>query len=98
MSSSASITAEEVKKLAALSRIQLSEEEVSSLQAEMGSILGYINEINSLKVEASISAESDRRNIWREDVEPLESGTYTEKLLANAPAREGDYVKVKKIL
>lgn len=96
MSTSTSITAEEVKKLAALSRIKLSEEEVSSLQGEMGSILGYVNEINSLSLESIVPVDTGRKNIWREDGPANETGAVTEKLLTNAP-REGNYVKVKKI-
>jgi hypothetical protein len=34
----------------------------------------------------------------REDGEPHESGIYTQKILEQAPAREKDYIKVKKIL
>ena len=34
----------------------------------------------------------------RDDVNPRESGTYTEVLVSAAPAREGDFVRVKKIL
>lgn len=37
-------------------------------------------------------------NVMREDTEPHESGIYTEKLLSAAPQREGQYIKVKKIL
>lgn len=37
-------------------------------------------------------------NVMREDGEPHESGLYTEKLLSAAPQREGQYIKVKKIL
>jgi Asp-tRNA(Asn)/Glu-tRNA(Gln) amidotransferase C subunit len=34
----------------------------------------------------------------REDVIVNKAGEYTEKLLGNAPSREGNYLKVKKIL
>ena len=37
-------------------------------------------------------------NVMREDKDPHEAGLYTEKILEQAPAREGDYIKVKKIL
>ena len=37
-------------------------------------------------------------NVMREDVNPHESGLYTEKILEQAPTREGNYIKVKKIL
>lgn len=98
MSQNVSITIDEVKKLGVLSRIKLSDEEVVSLQGEMASILGYIKEIDGLSLDATASAKAERKNVWREDIDPLEPGTYTEKLLANAPSRDGNYLKVKKIL
>ena len=38
------------------------------------------------------------RNVMREDENPYEKGLYTEKLLEEAPEREENFVKVKKIL
>jgi aspartyl-tRNA(Asn)/glutamyl-tRNA(Gln) amidotransferase subunit C len=93
-----SITAEEVRKLATLSRIELSEEETGSMQNDMSSILGYIDQINKAGLDLEQADEPLRKNIWREDINANESGEYTEKLLSAAPSREGEYVKVKKIL
>lgn len=93
-----SITVEEVKKLAALSRIRLSPEEEISMQAEIGSILGYIEEINKVDLGTDEHIALERLNIMREDKNPNETGLCTEKLLASAPGREGNYVKVKKIM
>jgi len=95
-----SITLEEVKKLAALSRINLSPEEEVSLQAEIGSILGYIDQINKIDLgnTGSDKGVPDQRNVWRNDEEVNVTGALTDRLLANTPSREGNYVKVKKIL
>jgi aspartyl-tRNA(Asn)/glutamyl-tRNA(Gln) amidotransferase subunit C len=93
-----SISIEEVKKLASLSRIQLGEEEAISLQNEISSILGYVEEINSATFPEIEGGLSEVHNIWRNDQEVNETGAYTEKILANAPGREGDYVKVKNIM
>jgi len=38
------------------------------------------------------------RNVLREDKNPHQSGLYTEVLVSAALARQGNYVKVKKIL
>lgn len=92
------ITTEEVKKLAALSRIKLTEEEERGLAGEIDSILGYVAEINKLDLDNVPSAEGDRRNVLREDNDANAPGAYTEKLLALSPDRDGDYIKVKKIL
>ena len=90
----------DIEKLAALSRIALSEEEKNSLLKDMDSILNYVDQV---KEAVAISVENAgekpySRNIWREDGKPHESGIFTETLLSSAPARHGQYIKVKKIL
>ena len=93
-----SITIEEVKKLASLSRIKLSPEEEISMQNEISTILGYIDQINKVDLGDVSNGLPEQRNIWREDGEVNQTGVYTESILNNAPAREGNYIKVKKIL
>jgi aspartyl-tRNA(Asn)/glutamyl-tRNA(Gln) amidotransferase subunit C len=93
-----SITAEEVKKLAALSRIKLSDDEVVTMQQEIGSVLSYLEQLNTASLQESEAGSVTSKNVWREDAEPYEPGGYTEKLLREAPARKENYIKVKKIL
>jgi len=96
------ISKENVRKLAGLARIKLTPAEEASLAADMENILGYVKQIQ----EVSASQNSDTKkqghpaakNVLRADGEPHKSGEYTEDLLAAAPARQGQYVKVKKIL
>jgi len=94
------ITNEEVKKLASLSRIAVSDGEVESLRGDMESILKYIEEINTAPFGDSVedSLLQSRKNVFRNDEESNVSGEYTEKLVANMPASEDNYLKVKKIL
>ena len=91
---------EKVLSLAKLARIEIGDEEAESLAREFGTILGYVGEVK----EAATDQHSNNLenvgvlNVMREDGEPHESGIYTEKILEQAPAREGNYIKVKKIL
>ena len=95
-----SVTIEEIEKLAALSRLALSQEEKERMRSEFDSILGYVATIQ--KVSASTTERSRSIvaavNVMREDKDPHESGIYTEALVGAAPRREGNYIKVKKIL
>lgn len=93
-----SISIEEVRKLAALSRISLSPEEEVSMQSDISSILGYVDQINKADLKDGPAEILERKNVWREDGDAHETGAYTDTLLANAPSRDGNYVKVKKIL
>ncbi len=87
-----------MKRLALLSRIDMSDTELVALQGEMESILGYVDKVGELVTEEKVADVGIHRNIMREDEQPHESGAYTEALLDAAPAREGDFMKVKKIL
>jgi len=95
---------ETVNRLAKLARIDLGEEEAGKLAGELGNILKYVSEVKEITstkhqiTNKSQAQKSEIRNTMREDVDAHESGVYTEDLLNSAPDREGDYVRVKKIL
>lgn len=94
------VTIDEVKKLAALARIELSDEEVKKLQGEIDSILSYIDVIQKVELPegVSVSPHLALENVMREDGEPHAPNIFTEKMLSQAPKREGRFLKVKKIL
>ncbi len=91
------ITAEDIKHLADLSRMQISDEELVRLTGEIDSILGYVGQI--MNTTGDMTREVPLlHNVMREDEPTNKPGEFTEAILANAPAREGNYLKVKKIL
>lgn len=94
------ITLPEIEKLATLSRLTLTSEEKITFQKEIDSILTYIDQIKELSVgeEEKERVLGEVRNVLRPDINSHTQGIYTEAILKNAPEREGDYVKVKKIL
>lgn len=94
------ITREDIEKLALLSRLALAPEEKERMRHEFDSILEYIAAIQKISGETTEKTRSivARVNVMREDELPHESGIYTEALICAAPKREGDYIKVKKIL
>lgn len=89
---------DEVKKLAALARISIPERELPTMAKEFDSILAYIGQIETMQIDMSVVPEPTQRNVFREDGVPHEGGKYTEKLVAQFPARDGDYLQVKKII
>jgi aspartyl-tRNA(Asn)/glutamyl-tRNA(Gln) amidotransferase subunit C len=95
-----SVTIADIEKLATLSRISLTPEEKEKMRGEFDSILEYVAAINKIAEHTEKDARSivATVNVLREDTEPHESGIYTGTLLSAAPKREGNYVKVKKIL
>ncbi len=91
------ITKKDIQDLAVLARLEIEDSEAESLTAEIDSILGYVGQIQQISVAENADIPV-LKNVMREDVVTHESGEYTESVLGNAPAREKDYLKVKKIL
>jgi len=56
----------DIEKLAELAKIELTEEEKKSLQKDMDSILGYVDQIKQARVE-DIEIQHENYNVWRED-------------------------------
>lgn len=94
------ISKDEVKHLAELSSISLSEEEISNLQTDLGNIVEYIeqlSELNTDDVEPTYSV-SKNQNVWRED-EINDYGVKRDELLKLAGKNvEDNQVKVPKVL
>lgn len=89
----------EIKKLAELSRLEISEAEIKELSKDMGSILAYIDKLKKAKVgKMNDQVTGQNKNQMRDDVVKNTAGEYTESLLSLAPKHEGKHVQVKKIL
>ncbi len=99
------ITSADITHLASLSRIELLEEEAVDLAKEVDLILTYVGQIRQATEKIGddfpLNAMQDvsvLHNVMREDTVEYAPGKYTESILSNTPFREGNYLKVKKIL
>jgi len=93
------ISREEVAKLANLSLMAVDENELETLASEIDAILGYVSEVT--KLVDSDTQEQERpilRNVMRDDVVTNEPRQYTKRMLDEMPDKDGDYLRVKKIL
>jgi aspartyl-tRNA(Asn)/glutamyl-tRNA(Gln) amidotransferase subunit C len=90
-------TTVDIRALAKLARLDVTDEEVAKLEQEIPSILGFVDTIQKAEVPNEIP-QPELRNVMREDMDAIESGSHTETLLSAAPAREGDYVAVKQVI
>ena len=89
----------EIKHLAKLARIQIAGNEIPAIAEKLARVLEYVSLIQKAHAPSMTMPEvGELHNVMREDGVPHKTGEYTEDILANAPARVGDYVKVKKIL
>jgi aspartyl/glutamyl-tRNA(Asn/Gln) amidotransferase, C subunit len=93
------ITKQDVDNLAQLARLGLSEEEKADIQKDLESILGYVGEIASVKINDDAQGRVGIiKNVMREDTDPYTEGAFTDKILEEAPNAEKGYIQVKKIL
>lgn len=92
---------EDIINLAKLARLELTENEVDKYSQEIGSILGYIEQINSAIGESdgnNLIENPGGRNVFREDANSDEPETYKDSLLKCAPKTKDDFIQVQKIL
>jgi aspartyl-tRNA(Asn)/glutamyl-tRNA(Gln) amidotransferase subunit C len=94
------MTKDEVKHLAKLSRIELSEAEVETFTEEMSAILAYVGQVKDIVAagEEKVPVVGLRHNIFRKDEVTNTPDEFTKDILAEMPKTEGRYMVVKKIL
>jgi aspartyl-tRNA(Asn)/glutamyl-tRNA(Gln) amidotransferase subunit C len=88
----------DISSLASLARLLISPEEASQLEKEIPAILSFVETITAVAADAGAPAAREVRNVMRDDVVQHDSGVHTENLLSAAPAREGQYIKVKQVI
>ena len=93
------ISRDDVLHLAQLSSLQLSDDEIDSLQVDIGNILAYIEQLSELNtdgVEPTYQV-TGLSNVWRDDVVE-EEAVSRDQLLALAPEQLAGAVKVPRVL
>lgn len=90
---------DDIIKLARLSRLQLTKEEVAKYKKELSAIVGYVERLQSVEIDglAPTSQVTGLKNVVRPD-EELDYGPTPDELLANAPKTEDHQFKVKRMV
>ena len=93
------LTRDDVLKLARLSRLQLTDDEVDRFTTEIGSILHYVEQLQSVDLQdyEPTSQVTGLTNVMRAD-EVKDYGATPTELLKNAPATERGHFKVKRVI
>ncbi|HOJ40563.1 MAG TPA: Asp-tRNA(Asn)/Glu-tRNA(Gln) amidotransferase subunit GatC [bacterium] len=89
---------QQVKYLAELARIALTEQELAGLEQDLEKILDYVSQLEKIEttgVEPTYHVVP-MTNVWRQD--KVEASLSTEKALANAPERHGNFFKVPRVI
>jgi len=93
------ITNDDVRHLAQLSSLQMSDAEVESLRADIEKIINYINQLDELDTDGvkPTYQVTGLQNVWRDD-EIIDSSVSRRQLLALAAEQSDNCVKVPKVL
>ncbi|MEQ2527780.1 Asp-tRNA(Asn)/Glu-tRNA(Gln) amidotransferase subunit GatC [Bacillaceae bacterium CLA-AA-H227] len=92
------ISTEEVKHVANLARLAVTEEEVQKFTQQLDKIISFAEQLNELDTEnvEPTSHVLDMKNVMREDVPA--KGLPREEVLKNAPEHENGQIKVPSII
>lgn len=92
------LSAEEVRHIALLARLGVTDDDVERLRTQLSDILENFEVLKSVNTEGvpPTGHAAPLHNVMRED---KEGPSYPEEdVLANAPDREGDFFKVRVVL
>jgi len=94
------IEKDQVKHIAELARLELSEEEIGEFQEELSDILDYVDQLKELDVSRvkPTSHSIEVENVTREDSSRDLNPERVKKLRKAFPNQEDGYDKVKSIL
>jgi aspartyl-tRNA(Asn)/glutamyl-tRNA(Gln) amidotransferase subunit C len=95
------ISKEEVKHIANLARIKLTEEEEDKFTKELSFILDFVDRLNEVDTKdvKPIDQITGLQNVMREDKDPeTVSKEDKERLIGQAPSKKDDLIKVKAVL
>ncbi len=93
-----SISLDQVKHVAKLARLWLDEAHLRRLAGQLEPILNYVNKMASVDVTGvePMAHALPLHNVFREDL--VRPSLPLDKVLANAPASDGPFFKVPKVL
>jgi aspartyl-tRNA(Asn)/glutamyl-tRNA(Gln) amidotransferase subunit C len=92
------IDANTVRRIGTLSRLELSDDDIATLQPQMAEVLDFFDKLQQLDTDAvePMAHAVELTNVLAEDI-PRES-LPVDAALANAPDRDRNYYKVNKVL
>nr|WP_295974386.1 Asp-tRNA(Asn)/Glu-tRNA(Gln) amidotransferase subunit GatC [uncultured Bacillus sp.] len=92
------ITIDEVKHVAHLARLAITEEEADKFAKQLDAIITFAEQLNELETDniEPTSHVLDMKNVFREDV--VNPGLPVEEVLKNAPDYEDGQIKVPAII
>jgi aspartyl-tRNA(Asn)/glutamyl-tRNA(Gln) amidotransferase subunit C len=92
------VSSEQVRHIAKLARIAMSEEELARLEPELNNILGWVEQLAEVDTDGvePLTAVIDQKFRLRDDV--VNDGNIRDEVLANAPDAQHGFFAVPKVI
>ena len=92
------VSTEQVRHIAKLARIAMSDEEIGRLAPELNNILGWVEQLGEVNTEGvePLTAVIDQKLRLRDDV--VTEGNIRDEILANAPEAQHGFFAVPKVI
>ncbi len=93
-----SVDAAQVRHIARLARIRMSDEEIEALVPELNNILGWVEQLGEVNTDGvePLAAVIPAKLAFREDL--VTDGNVRDAVLANAPAAEHGFFAVPRVV
>lgn len=93
-----SVDTQQVRHIAKLARIAMSDAQIEALVPELNNILGWIEQLSAVDTDGvePLTAVIDQKLRWRADV--IDDGNVRDKVLANAPGAQHGFFAVPKVI
>ena len=92
------VTNEQVRHIARLARIAMSDEEIERLAPELNNILGWVEQLGEVNTDGiePLTAVIDQKLRLRDDI--VNDGNVRDAVLANAPDAQHGFFAVPKVI
>ncbi len=93
-----SVSTDQVRHIAKLARIAMSDEELARLEPELNAILGWVEQLGEVNTDGvePLTAVIDQKLRLRDDV--VNDGNVRDEVLANAPDAQHGFFAVPKVI
>jgi aspartyl-tRNA(Asn)/glutamyl-tRNA(Gln) amidotransferase subunit C len=93
-----SVSNEQVRHIAKLARIAMSDEEIERLAPELNNILGWVEQLSEVNTDGvePLTAVIEQKMRLRDDV--VTDGNIRDEVLANAPEAQHGFFAVPKVI
>jgi aspartyl-tRNA(Asn)/glutamyl-tRNA(Gln) amidotransferase subunit C len=92
------VDAKTVRRIAHLARIAVADDEVEHLQGELNAILQFVEQLSEVNVDGVEPMTSVTPMTMKKRPDVVTDGGDADAVLRNAPAREGNYFAVPKVV